>query len=94
MRIKWLRYSLEIEQDSVVHVQQDRSPFQVDFEGFRSKLLVNKQQLNTWQQMTLEKIYQSSKCNFEELNNTSKIRPLRLFYVRNSNIKTGSIASD
>jgi len=75
MRIKWLRYSLEIEQDSVVHVQQDRSPFQVDFEGFRSKLLVNKQQLNTWQQMTLEKIYQSSKCNFEELKQYLKDSP-------------------
>ena len=67
MRIRWMSYSLEIEKDSIVHVQQQECPFEIHFEGFKSVLLVNAKQINIWRKMSLEKIYQSSQCNFEEL---------------------------
>lgn len=67
MRIRWMSYSLEIEKDSIVHVQQQECPFEIHFEGFKSVLLVNSKQINIWRKMSLEKIYQSTQCNFEEL---------------------------
>ena len=75
MRITWAKHSLDIEQDSIVFVQQSKIPFQVKFEGCKSSLLINSTQLNHWNQQSLEKVYQSSRCSFDELKQYLKNSP-------------------
>ena len=67
MRIKWLNYSLDLEQDSVVHIQQIYKPFQINFENCSSTLLINSSQMSRWNKLSLESVYRGSKCSFDEL---------------------------
>ena len=91
MRITWAKHSLDIEQDSIVFVQQSKIPFQVKFEGCKSSLLINSTQLNHWNQQSLEKVYQSSRCSFDELKQYLKNSPfasiLRTKFKKISNLK-------
>tara|TARA_Y100000589_G_scaffold202509_1_gene191001 strand:- start:491 stop:1396 length:906 start_codon:yes stop_codon:yes gene_type:complete len=75
MRITWLTHSLELEQDSIVYIQQSKTPFQIKFKIVQSSLIVNKNQLSNWNPQSLEKIYQGSQCSFDELKNYLKNSP-------------------